>query len=35
MAAEEQLTEEELDAFKADKFVLGLIPEHPPPTVLC
>lgn len=35
VAAEEKLTEEELDAFKADKFVLGLIPEHPPPAVLC
>ena len=30
-----QLTEEELQAFKSDKFVLGQIPEHPPPEELC
>ena len=30
-----QLTEEELEAFKSDKFVLGQIPEHPPPEELC
>lgn len=30
-----KLTDIELEAFKADKFVLGQIPEHPPPEVLC
>ena len=30
-----KLTDKELEAFKADKFVLGQIPEHAPPEVLC
>ena len=30
-----KLTDKELEAFKADKFILGQIPEHPPPEVLC
>lgn len=34
-SADHQLTEEEVEAFKADKFVLGHIPEHAPPEVFC
>ena len=30
-----KLTDKELEAFKADKFILGQIPEHAPPEVLC
>lgn len=30
-----KLTDRELEAFKADKFVLGQIPEHAPPEMLC
>ena len=30
-----QLTEEEVEAFKAEKFVLGHVPEHAPPEVYC
>ena len=30
-----KLTEKELEAFKADKFTLGQIPEHAPPDLLC
>ena len=30
-----KLTDKELEAFKAAKFVLGQIPEHAPPDVLC
>ena len=30
-----KLTDKELEAFKADKFILGQIPEHAPPKVLC
>ncbi len=29
------LKQEDLEAFKADQFVLGKIPEHPPPLDLC
>ena len=29
------LTDKELEAFKANKFTLGQIPEHAPPEVLC
>ena len=32
---EGELTAEEIEAFKADKFVLGHIPEKPPPEVFC
>ena len=30
-----KLTDKELEAFKADKFILGQIPEHAPSEVLC
>ena len=30
-----ELSQEDLGAFKADKFVLGKIPEHAPPPDLC
>lgn len=30
-----KLTDKELEAFKADKFTLGQIPEHAPPDDLC
>lgn len=29
------LTQKDLEAFKADKFILGKIPEHAPPLELC
>lgn len=30
-----KLTDKDLEAFEADKFTLGQIPEHAPPEVLC
>ena len=30
-----KLTDKDLEAFKADKFTLGQIPEHAPPEALC
>ena len=34
-SADGQLTDKEIEAFKADKFTLGQIPEHAPPDMLC
>ena len=31
----DRLSDEDMQAYKANKFVFGHIPEHPPPDVLC